>query len=100
MLQKSCSKVAPKFYCEDCDYTTSKSSSFKKHLSTAKHINLTNLTEKVAKVAPQNEIYICDICEKQYKSRMGGFVADSPLMRTNDPSSFRTSRSILGKSSL
>ena len=71
MLQKSCSKVAPKFYCEDCDYTTSKSSSFKKHLSTAKHINLTNLTEKVAKVAPQNEKYICDVCEKQYKSRMG-----------------------------
>jgi len=71
MLQKSCLKVAPKFYCEDCDYTTSKSSSFKKHLSTAKHVNLTNLTEKVAKVAPQNEIYICDLCEKQYKSRMG-----------------------------
>lgn len=71
MLQKSCSKVAPKFYCEDCDYTTSKSSSFKKHLSTAKHINLTNLTEKVAKVAPQTENYICDLCEKQYKSRMG-----------------------------
>ena len=71
MLQKSCPKVAPKYYCEDCDYTTSKSSSFKKHLSTAKHINLTNLTEKVAKVAPQNEIYICDLCETQYKSRMG-----------------------------
>ena len=71
MLQKKLQKVAPKFYCEDCHYTTSKSSSFKKHLSTAKHINLTNLTEKVAKVAPQNENYICDLCEKQYKSRMG-----------------------------
>lgn len=71
MLQKKLLKVAHKFYCEDCDYTTSKLSSYKKHLSTAKHINLTNLTEKVAKVAHQNGKYVCDICEKQYKSRMG-----------------------------
>ena len=71
MLHKKLSKVATKFYCEECDYSTCKTSSFKKHLSTAKHINLTNLTGKVAKVAQQNEKYICDICEKHYKSRMG-----------------------------
>ena len=71
MLQKKLPKVAQKFYCEDCDYTTNKTSSFKKHLSTAKHINLTNLTEKLPKVAHQSENYICDICEKHYKSRMG-----------------------------
>jgi hypothetical protein len=36
-MKKSCQKVAPKFYCESCDYTTCKSSSWVKHLETQKH---------------------------------------------------------------
>lgn len=71
MLTKKLLKVAQNFYCKDCDYSTSKLSSYKKHLVTAKHLKLTNLTEKVAKVAPQREKHICDICNKHYKSRMG-----------------------------
>lgn len=71
MLTKKLLKVAEKYYCEDCDYTTSKSSSYKKHLSTAKHIKLTNLTEKGVKVAIHIEKYSCDTCKKHYKSRMG-----------------------------
>ena len=71
MLTKKLLKVAHNFYCKDCDYSTSKLSSYKKHLSTAKHIKLTNLTEKVAKVAPRSEKHICEFCNKEYKSRMG-----------------------------
>lgn len=47
-------KVAPNFYCELCDYTTSKKSSYMKHLSTDKHKNskmVVNDSEKLLKVA-------------------------------------------------
>jgi hypothetical protein len=36
---ESCQEVAKKFYCKDCDYITSKTSSWKKHLLTSKHQN-------------------------------------------------------------
>jgi hypothetical protein len=46
---ESCQEVAKKFYCKDCDYITSKTSSWKKHLLTSKHqntIKAINLTIK------------------------------------------------------
>jgi hypothetical protein len=93
MLTKKLLKVADKFYCEDCDYTTSKLSSYKKHLSTAKHVKLTNLTEKVAKVAYVDDKHLCDHCNKQYKSRMGlwqhrqkcGLESEMPNMQEDTP---------------
>lgn len=51
-----------KYYCENCDYTCSKFSDFKKHLSTRKH-NLSNSSEK--KLAN----FCCNICKKEYSSR-------------------------------
>ena len=57
---KSCLKVAPEFSCQKCDYTTSKKSSFDKHLSTDKHILKQNETKSYAKVAPEFNCQICD----------------------------------------
>ena len=79
MVTESSQKVAEKYYCEDCDYSTCKTNNFSKHLLTAKHINLTFLNTKVAKVAKvateqiPNDIscYSCDKCNKNYKSRKG-----------------------------
>ncbi len=62
-------KVAPNFYCELCDYTTSKKSSYMKHLSTDKHKNskmVVNDSEKLLKVAQ----YKC-WCGKMYKYDTG-----------------------------
>ena len=62
-------KVAPNFYCEICDYTTSKKSSFVKHMSTDKHKNgkmVVNGSEKLLKVAQ----YKC-WCGKMYKYDTG-----------------------------
>ena len=70
MLQKSCLKVAPKFYCEDCHYTTSKSSSFKKHLSTAKHKMIVNDSKKSPKIPKNPLMYICS-CGRSYKYKSG-----------------------------
>ena len=61
-------KVATNFECKSCYYTTSKKSSFDKHLLTAKHKSVTNGDEKVAKCP---HLYSCSICDKVYNSRNG-----------------------------
>jgi hypothetical protein len=64
---ESCQEVAKKFHCKDCDYITSKTSSWKKHLLTSKHqntIKAINLTIK--KNDDCNGNHKCS-CGKQYK---------------------------------
>ena len=74
MLTKSCKKVASIFCCIFCDYTTSRKSSYNKHISTAKHQTLTkinkNLQESCEKNINEND-FTCDNCNKIYKSRVG-----------------------------
>jgi hypothetical protein len=60
-------KSVPTFSCETCLFKCSKKSNYAKHLTTAKHKNLTNITEKNKKM-PQ---HICSVCDKEYKSRVG-----------------------------
>ena len=52
-----------KYVCKICDYATSKTSSYKKHLLTAKHQLLYQGYPNVAN-------HICD-CGKQFKHRQG-----------------------------
>jgi hypothetical protein len=64
---ESCQEVAKKFLCKDCDYITSKTSSWKKHLLTSKHqntIKAINLTIKKNDDCTGN--HKCS-CGKQYK---------------------------------
>ena len=74
MLTESCDKVAHKFRCLKCDYNTNRKSSYDKHIFTAKHIELTkvsqNLTESCTTTA-NLELYTCKKCNKEYKSRVG-----------------------------
>jgi hypothetical protein len=75
MLTNSCPKVAPRFCCEKCDYNTDKKSSYDKHLITTKHIKLTNVNDlsnfSCHKVATDIKEFICDNCNKHFKSRVG-----------------------------
>ena len=64
MTYKKMPKNAEKFICEKCDFNTSKSSNYEKHLLTRKHKILTNTYKKNA----ENAEYIC-VCGKQYKHR-------------------------------
>ncbi len=60
------------FYCECCDYSTSKKFNYEKHLSTPKHIKsmvVNNVPENVAKSS--NQSYSCIYCEKTYKDNSG-----------------------------
>ena len=66
MEAKKLQKVAKKYYCEKCDYTTSRLSSYNKHLTTAKHLGRQKEAQKLQKVA---EKYNCEYCDKTYVSR-------------------------------
>ena len=63
-------KVAQNFLCETCDYITCRKSSYDKHMMTAKHLKLTELTQSCKKVA-NSKIFECDNCGKAYTSRVG-----------------------------
>jgi hypothetical protein len=68
MLTNKSSKIPFNFECVKCNYRTSSKKDYNKHLSTAKHKKLTNLTQFV----PQStNAFVCNICNKVYKSRMG-----------------------------
>ena len=67
-------KSADLFFCKLCDYTTSQKSHFNKHLQTKKHKKkaLPNVTKMLPKSAEKcRKVYICENCDKEYKSRKG-----------------------------
>lgn len=67
MITKSCKKVAKKFLCQKCDYSTSRKSSWDKHILTAKHRNGNKM------VINDNEVvdFSCEFCGKNYKYNSG-----------------------------
>ena len=67
MVTKKLRKVAPNYYCEKCDYSTSRKSSFDKHLLSAKH---QMVTYGYNKKQENNELFECN-CGKIYKHRQG-----------------------------
>jgi hypothetical protein len=74
MLTNSCLKVATKFSCENCHYFTDKKSSFDKHLTSYKHqlTNVNTISNKSCyKVADDSNQFICDCCNKYFRSRVG-----------------------------
>ena len=67
-ISQSCSqKVAQKYYCEKCDYSTCKKSSWDKHVLSRKHINANSmLINANEKVAHPTETYTCSHCNAFY----------------------------------
>jgi hypothetical protein len=74
---QKCQKVpksAVLFFCNYCDYTTSHKSHYNKHLLTIKHKKkvLPKCYQKVPKSAKKcQKVFICEHCDKEYKSRKG-----------------------------
>ena len=71
---KNMPKLCSSFYCETCDYGTSKKSSYVNHIASAKHKRITNelqMGQKEDKNKPDTiETFICS-CGKQYQHRQG-----------------------------
>jgi hypothetical protein len=71
---KNNSKLCSSFYCETCDYGTSKKSSFVNHIASAKHKRITNELQMGQKEDKNMldiiETFICS-CGKQYQHRQG-----------------------------
>ena len=65
---KNLPKTCHKFYCEKCDYGTSKKSSYDEHILTAKHKKATIFNENLPKTCSD---LICENCEKKYKDKSG-----------------------------
>jgi hypothetical protein len=63
-LQKSCAK----YYCENCDYKTSRKSSYDEHNLSTKHQTSMISNQNLHKIC--NE-YICQNCNKKYKDNSG-----------------------------
>ena len=59
------------FNCEKCDYTTRKTSSYKKHIQTIKHLSVTLGDTGDKKVAKSCPTLYCGKCKKIYFSRNG-----------------------------
>ena len=62
------SKKCFKYYCENCDYGTSKTSSYHNHLNSRKHLKSTVGNVNTPKIGSN---YICSICHKIYKDNSG-----------------------------
>ncbi len=78
---KITSKNIQKFYCEKCDFKCCKNGDWKRHILTAKHIKVTNVTDFgdnfTSKIA-----FKCDICNKIYLSRNGLWVHKKKCINT------------------
>lgn len=61
-------KICPKFYCKNCDYGTSKKSSYTDHLLSAKHAKSMVVNDNTAKFCSK---YTCKNCDKIYKDNSG-----------------------------
>jgi hypothetical protein len=67
-------KFCPKFYCNFCDYGTSKKSSYDDHILSAKHQKRSLGDAKQlnsAAILPNTFKFICSNCSRPYKSRNG-----------------------------
>ena len=64
IMLKKCSK----FYCDKCDYGTSKKSSYDNHLLSAKHKKTTENNINMPKICSK---YTCENCKKEYNDRAG-----------------------------
>ena len=73
MATKKSQKIARKYECSCCDYTTSKKYDYEKHLATDKHRNINLATDGNNSATKMSQIdqLVCNKCNKTYKCRTG-----------------------------
>jgi hypothetical protein len=72
MLTEKVPKGSKNLFCKKCDYNTCRTSQYERHLLTAKHKRLTIVNKKGSESSEIiEENFACNICNFQYKSRVG-----------------------------
>ena len=69
MLQNNSHNSSKKFSCDLCDYQCDKKNDITKHFASQKHICNTN--GNVSNTQFVKNEFLCDLCSKKYKSRVG-----------------------------
>jgi hypothetical protein len=75
----------PKFYCKNCDYGTSKKSSYSDHLLSAKHKKsmISNISNgKISKICNK---FTCKNCNKVYKDNSGLWRHNKKCIKVEEP---------------
>ena len=70
MSTKKVPKVPKKYYCNICDYNTSRKSQYERHLLTSKHIKSTNFQPFSSESSIFINKFTCS-CGKEYKEKSG-----------------------------
>jgi hypothetical protein len=68
MVKENAQKTPKFFDCKNCTFTCSKKSEWSRHVSTSKHISL---TDSLTNLDPKTPLHKCCHCPKGYKSREG-----------------------------
>jgi hypothetical protein len=64
-------KISESFYCNCCDYSTSRKYNYTLHLESSKHKNNALNNGNNNSLAKNSKIYICSNCKKTYNDRAG-----------------------------
>ena len=70
-MGKSSKKVPKNYYCELCDYSSSRKSQWIRHKNTAKHLKLTHAASGLTKKVPCN--FLCEVCNQTFNHRQSLF---------------------------
>ena len=65
-------KNAQKYYCEECDYITSRKTDYNRHLTSKRHLENCKscVSQNVSRIAQKRvKSYICEHCNKEYSHR-------------------------------
>lgn len=60
---------AMRFYCEVCDYGTSRKCNYESHIRSSRHQGGNKMETKFSEI--QRDDYSCDFCQKSFKNRSG-----------------------------
>ena len=69
-MQLKCDKKCQLYVCNYCDFKCAKLSNYNTHILTPKHSQNLNSTKNVENMLNKTE-YVCEYCEKKYKSKSG-----------------------------
>ena len=62
--EQKLAKTSKKFFCEKCDYITSRKSNYDRHLESIKHLEKNEISgKKWQKMTKKNVFKICEYCD-------------------------------------